>query len=123
MLVATRPGKAAGMSIRASLIAVVAVVFSLATASGAGAFEPPELFVRAAASEPGEWLPLASAPQVDFMGGWEIGYRVQPSGQADNIQSASLTVTGVPDGSPNQRHNSTPVCVTQAAAPGEIVAI
>ncbi len=57
--------------------------------------------------ETGPWLPLASAPSFDYLGGYEIGYRLQAPG----FQRVALTITGVPDGSPTQPSNATPYCV------------
>src|SRR5688572_2960584 len=87
----------------------------LVTAPPASAFEPPELFVRTAAVDegpaPGAWIPLASAPRVDFMSGWEIGYRIQPSGQPGELHSSALDVTGVPGGEQSPYHRNPPECV------------
>jgi len=90
----------------------------------AAAFTPPELFVRAQpweTHEPvGDWQPLASAPVLEYTGGYQIGFRMQASGEPANRQSVALAVAGVPDGQPSQPYNATPYCVIRAGAPGEI---
>ena len=69
--------------VRALLAAVLA---SFVLAAPASAFTPPELFVRAAArryrrTQPAsDWIPLASAPTFNYIGGYQIGYRLQPTG-------------------------------------------
>ena len=81
---------------------------------------PPELFVRTQSwdthEETGPWLPLASAPSFNYLGGYEIGYRLQ----ASDFQTAALTITGVPDGAPTQPSNATPYCVGRNGTAGEI---
>jgi hypothetical protein len=92
-------------------------------APAASAFTPPELFVRMQpwdTHEPvSDWIPLASAPSLDYLGGYEIGYRLQASGQPHEFQRVALTI--VPDGRPTQPFASPPYCVGRAGAPGEIV--
>jgi hypothetical protein len=112
---------------RLRVLAVTAVVLAgLAVAAPAAAFSPPELFVRMQpweTHEPvGDWLPLASAPALEYVGGYEIGYRLQASGEPNQLQRVALAVTGVPDGQPSQPYNATPYCVTRTGAPGDIVA-
>jgi hypothetical protein len=73
---------------------------------------PPELFVRIQRwdthEETGPWLPLASAPSLNYLGGYEIGYR-RTSGAPERV---ALTIAGVPDGTPTQPANDEPFCVT-----------
>jgi hypothetical protein len=92
----------------------------------AAAFTAPELFVRQQKwdthEETGPWLALLSAPALNYLGGYEIGVRLQASGEEYNRQNVALTITGVPDGAPTQPSNATPYCVTRAGAPGTIVA-
>ena len=109
------------------LLAVTAgILAGLFAAAPAGAAPgPPELFVRPQpweTHEPvGDWVPLASAPALEYVGGYEIGYRLQASGEPNQLQRVALTVTGVPDGQPTQPHNATPFCVTRVGTPGDIV--
>jgi hypothetical protein len=90
--------------------------------AAAPASAAPELFVRMQTwdtHEPAsDWIPLASAPTLNYLGGYEIGYRLEVSG----FQRAALTVTGVPDGVPTQPANSPPFCVGRNGAAGDIVA-
>jgi hypothetical protein len=107
------------------LAATAGILASLACAAPAAAqFVAPELFVRAQSwdtHEPaGDWLPLASAPVLEYTGGYQIGFRMQASGEPANRQSIALAVAGVPDGQPSQPYNATPYCVIRAGAPGEI---
>lgn len=94
-------------------------------APAAAAFTPPELFVRQQMwdthEDTGPWLPLASAPAFDFLGGYEIGYRLQDSGAANQFQRVALSVVAVPDGQPTQPYNAAPYCVGRAGTAGEIV--
>ena len=66
------------------LAVAVGLILGLALAAPAAAFTPPELFVRQQRwdthEETGPWLPLASAPTFGWVGGYEIGYRLQASG-------------------------------------------
>ena len=110
------------------LAAVAGVLASLLLAAApAAAFTPPELFVRQQRwdthEETGPWLPLASAPAVNFLGGYEIGYRLQESPDQYERQNVALQVTGVPDGAPTQPLNASPYCGTEAGTVGDIVAV
>jgi len=102
------------------------ILAGLAGAAPAAAFEPPELFVRMQpwdTHEPvGDWMPLASAPSLAYVGGYEIGYRLQASGEPNQLQRVALRIAGVPDGQPSQPYNATPFCVTRIGTPGDIVA-
>jgi hypothetical protein len=109
------------------LAATAGILASLACAApAAAAFIPPELFVRAQrwdTHEPaGDWLPLASAPAIGYVGGYEIGYRLQASGEPNQLQRVALRIAGVPDGQPSQPYNAEPYCVTRIGTPGDIVA-
>jgi hypothetical protein len=107
-----------------------AVAAALATlvlaAPAAAAFSPPELFVRMQTwdtHEPAsDWIPLSSAPALNYLGGYEVGYRLQDSDEPNEFQRAALIVAGVPDGQPTQPYSAQPVCVGQAGAVGTIVA-
>jgi hypothetical protein len=108
------------------LAAVAGVLASVVPAAPASAFTAPELFVRMqrwdtheAASD---WIPLASAPALNYLGGYEIGYRLQASGQPNEFQRVALTVAAVPDGQPTQPFASSPYCVGRAGAVDTIVA-
>ena len=82
----------------------------------------PELFVRTQKwdthEETGAWIPLASAPALNYLGGYEIGYKLEAGG----FQTAALTIAGVPDGSPTQPSNASPYCVGRNGTTGDIVA-
>ena len=99
--------------------ALVAVLVTLGLAAPASA-APPELFVRESPwdthEEVGDWIPLATAPVTNYVGGYEIGYRMQAAG----FQRAALTVTGVPDGVPTQPPGTAPFCGGHNGAVGEI---
>ena len=62
------------------LAAVAGVLASVVAAAPAAAFRAPELFVRTQRwdthEETGAWIPLASAPALNYLGGYEIGYRL-----------------------------------------------
>jgi hypothetical protein len=101
------------------------MIAALAAPGSAAALTAPELFVRAQrwdTHEPaGGWIPLASAPRLDYLGGYQIGYRLQESGVANDFQRVALVVTAVPDGRPTQPYNAAPYCVGRAGTPGTIV--
>jgi len=107
---------------RSVLLAVAAVLVLTAPAS---AFTPPELFVRLQHWDThegtGEWIPLASAPQLNDLRGYQVGYRLQPSGKPNELQRAALTVAAVPDGRPTQPNNAAPYCVARIGTAGAIV--
>ena len=103
---------------------LLGVCASLLLASPASAaFSPPELFVRLQRAdithEPAsDWIPLAAAPRLDYIGGFQIGYRLQRTGVNGNFQTAALSITGVPDGQPTQPSNTPPYCVGKNGAEG-----
>ena len=63
------------MRLLAATAGILAGLFAAAPAGAA--LSPPELFVRPQpweTHEPvGDWVPLASAPALDYVGGYEIG--------------------------------------------------
>ncbi len=65
----------------------------------------------------GDWLPIASAPSIAYVGGYEIGYRLQDSGEPNQLQRVALRIAGVPDGQPSQPYNAEPYCVTRVGTP------
>ena len=112
---------------KASLAAVAVLSASLALAAPAAAFTPPELYVRLQPwndPEPvSDWMPLASAPALNYLGGYEIGYKVQAiTGDPINHQDLALQVVGVPDGTPTQPYYTDPICDVTGGTAGEIVA-
>lgn len=96
-------------------VVLAGIVTSLVMAAPASA--APELFVRMQTWDTHEaasdWIPLASAPSLNYLGGYEIGYRLETSG----FQQVSLTVNAVPDGRPTQ---ASPYCVGRNGAAGDI---
>jgi hypothetical protein len=99
-------------------VAGLAATLVLAAPASAAA---PELFVRTQKwdthEETGAWMPLAAAPSLDYLGGYEIGYRLQTAG----FQRVALTIAAVPDGAPTQPSNAPPYCVGRSGAVGDIV--
>ena len=71
----------------------------------------------------GDWIPLAAAPQLDYIGGFQIGYRLQQTAVNGNFQTAALSITGVPDGQPTQPSNTPPYCVGRNGGEGTITAV
>src|SRR5689334_15869617 len=100
---------------RLLLILVVSLMFAAPAAAA-----PPELFVRESpwdTHEPvSDWIPLASAPVSSYVGGYEIGYRLQVAG----FQRAALTIAAVPHGA-TVLPNSAPYCTGRNGAAGDIV--
>jgi hypothetical protein len=109
---------------RLCLLAVLAGLLVTAPPAAA-AFTAPELFVRQQTwdthENTGPWLPLAGSPAINFLRGYEIGARLQASGEPNSLQRVALQVTGAPDGTPTQPSNAQPYCVTRIGAPGTIV--
>jgi hypothetical protein len=98
------------------------VAIAVVVASGvfaAPALAAPELFVRMQTWDTHEpasgWIPLASAPSLNYLGGYEIGYRLEAAG----LQYVALEVTRVPDGRPTQQ---APFCVGTNGNAGDIKA-
>jgi hypothetical protein len=100
--------------------ALIAVLVALAFAPASAAAAPPELFVRESpwdTHEPvSDWMPLAAAPVSTYVGGYEIGYRLQVAG----FQRVALTIASVPHGVLMQP-NSAPFCTGRNGAAGDIV--
>jgi hypothetical protein len=112
--------------VKRSLAALAGLLTGLALAAPASALAPPELYVRMQPvhdTEPAsDWIPLASAPALDYLGGYQIGYKVQAvTGDSLNRQDLLMQVTGAPDGTPTQPDNAGAVCDTTGGAIGEIV--
>jgi hypothetical protein len=95
---------------------LLGIVASLLLASPASAaFTPPELFIRLMkeGQPASDWMPLSSPPVLNWLGGYQIGFRLQPTGVGSgpgNFQTIALTYTGVPDGSPSQPLTVPPYC-------------
>jgi len=113
--------------VRRTFATAAGLLASLVLAAPAAAFTPPELFVRTQQwdthDETGPWIPLASAPALNYLGGYEIGYRLQESPAQYERQNVALQVTGVPDGTPTQPSNASPYCGTEAGTVGEITPV
>lgn len=98
---------------------------SLLLAVPAAAYAPPPLYVRLTHANSidhtpvSDWIPLASAPPLNWLGGYEIGYTVEAPG----AQRAALQVTAVPDGQATQPLNA-PFCTGVAGvAAGAIMPV
>jgi hypothetical protein len=97
---------------------VLGLVAALLWAMPAAAFAPPALYVRLAHANSidhtpvSDWVPLASAPTLNWLGGYEIGYVVETPG----AQRAALQIAGVPDGQPTQPLNA-PFCTGGIGVP------
>ena len=107
---------------------IAGLMAALAWPASAVAFTPPELFVRPQLGgiehmPAGDWVPLASTPDINYIGGFQIGYRLQSSGEPNELQRAALSFLAVPDGQPTQPTNTPPYCVTQIGTPGTIVPV
>lgn len=104
---------------------LAAVVLALALpAAPAAAFSPPELFIKlqpwTSHEAVSDWIPLAGAPSVDYLGGFQIGYRLQPSDAEYGRQMVAMTIDAVPDGTVTQPHAAPAYCSTKAGAAGTI---
>jgi hypothetical protein len=101
---------------------------SLVCAAPAGAFTPPEVYVRLAFANSidhtpqSDWMPLAAAPTLNWLGGYEIGYVAQDAPGSGDSQRAALQIIQVPDGQPTQPGNE-PFCTGGPRTVGEIVPV
>jgi hypothetical protein len=104
---------------------LLGIVTSLLLVSSASAFRQPELFIRLMqeGQPASDWMPLSSPPVLNWIGGYQIGFRLQPSSQGNNFQTIALTYTGVPDGQPTQPLTTPPYCIGRAGTPGEIQSV
>jgi hypothetical protein len=114
--------------VRARTVLLGTCASLLLASPASAAFTPPELFVRLQRAdithEPAsDWMPLAAAPRLDYIGGFQIGYRLQPTGVNGNFQTAALSITGVPDGQPTQPSNTPPYCVGKNGTAGTITPV
>ena len=66
---------------------------------------------------------LSAAPTFNYIGGFQIGYRLQPTGVNGNFQTAALSFLGVPDGQPTQPTNTPPYCVGKNGTAGDITPV
>jgi hypothetical protein len=107
------------------LAAVAGALASLVVVAPAAAFTAPELYVRQQpwdTHEPvGGWIPLNTAPKLNYLAGYQIGYKLEDTGVPDKFQRVALTIAGVPDGQPSQPYNATPYCVGRNGTVGTIV--
>jgi hypothetical protein len=108
------------------LVAVLLLTFLWV--APAGAFTPPELYVRLTHANSidhtpvSDWMPLSSAPHLNWLGGYEIGYTFQSAPGSGNPQRAALQITAVPDGTPTQPNNG-PYCTGGPGTVGAIVPV
>jgi hypothetical protein len=104
--------------VKRSFAAVAVLAASLALAAPASA-AAPELYVRLQPwndSEPvSDWMPLATAPSLNYLGGYQIGYKRQSA-----AEETQLTITGVPDGTPTQPYDDPPDCFDLGGSAGTI---
>ena len=70
-----------------------------------------------------DWIALAAVPRLEYIGGFQIGYRLQPTGVNGNFQTAALSITEVPDGQPTQPTNTPPYCVGKNGTEGTITPV
>jgi hypothetical protein len=107
-------------------IVLLGILASLFLAAPARAdFIAPELFIRlmSEGQPASDWMPLSSPPVFNWIGGYQIGFRLQPSTDGNNRQTVALTYTGVPDGSPSQPLTGSPYCIGRAGTAGEIQSV
>jgi len=103
------------------LVALGALVAALLFAPPARALSPPEVYLQeldASDIPAGGWIPLAGA-RMRSVNGYEVGVRLQDTGQPGNRQRILVRVTSVPDGHPDQREIYS-LCFSRSGAAGEI---
>lgn len=119
------PNAKTGRRLRVALPVLLA---SLACAAPAGAFTPPELYVRLAFANSidhtpqSDWMPLSAAPTLNWLGGYQVGYKFQDAPGEGDPQRAALQIIQVPDGQPTQPLN-TPYCTGGPGTVGTIVPV
>jgi hypothetical protein len=104
---------------------LLGILASLLLATPASAFDTPVLYLRLMkeGQPASDWMPLTSAPVLNWIGGYQVGFALQPTGVGPgpaNFQTVALTYTGVPDGSPSQPLTVPPYCIGRNGAEGEI---
>jgi hypothetical protein len=107
------------------LLGVTVFVLLLAAAlvaAPAQALSPPDVFLQEldASDQPtGAWIPFQGA-HMHSVNGYEIGVRLQDTGQPGNPQRFLVQVTSVPDGHPDQEQIYS-LCFRQTGNAGDIV--
>jgi hypothetical protein len=104
--------------------ALVALVAGLIAAPPASALSQPEVFLKeltAGEQTVGDWVPLAGA-SMHSVTGYDLGVRLQDTGQPGNRQRILVQVTSVPDGHPDQQ-NIYSLCFQQSGPAGQIARI
>ena len=107
---------------RLLLAAAAALIAALVLSPSAQALSAPEVYLQeldASDVPAGGWVPLAGA-RMRSVNGYEIGVKLQDSGQPANRQRFLVRVTSVPDGRPDQREIYS-LCFSQSGAAGQIV--
>lgn len=110
------------MPSRVPLAAAAALIAALVLSPSAQALSAPEVYLQeldASDVPAGGWVPLAGA-RMRSVNGYEIGVKLQDSGQPGNRQRFLVRVTSVPDGRPDQREIYS-LCFSQSGAAGQIV--
>jgi hypothetical protein len=114
-----------GPGLRGLLLKACVLALPLTVAVGsapAQALSPPDVFLQEldASDQPtGGWIPLQGA-HMRSVNGYEIGVRLQNTGQPGNPQRFLVQVTSVPDGHPDQK-NIYSLCFKQTGNAGDIV--
>ncbi len=108
------------------------VVLGLVVAAGAvapaAAFTAPVLYVRetyAASTDhspKSDWMALSAEVNLDWLGGYEIGYAVQTASDPHSEERVALRIDSVP-GTLVQPYNATPYCSGDVGRVGDIVAL
>jgi len=102
-------------------VALSALIAALFSAAPAQALSPPEVFLKEVdeSNMPiGDWTALAGA-KMHSVNGYEVGVKLQDTGQPGNRQRILVQMTSVPDGHPDQA-NIFSLCFPQSGTAGQI---
>ena len=99
------------------------LIAALLAAPPAEAFSAPDVFLKeaAASNQPmGNWIALAGA-SMHSVNRYEVGVRVQDTGQPGNQQRFLVQVNAVPGGAPPNQPDVYSICPIVTGAAGQIV--
>jgi hypothetical protein len=107
---------------------VLGLVVAAGVAAPAAAFTAPVLYIRETYANStdhrpqSDWTPLTDGVNVNWLGGYDIGYAMQTASNPRAQEVVRLRIDSVP-GTLNQPMNATPYCQGGVGQVGDIVAL
>ncbi len=111
------------IGLRRHLAAAGALIVALLAAPAAQALSAPEVFLQEMdpSNQPiGNWIPMSGA-SMRSVNRWQIGVRIQDTGQPGNTQRINVVVNSVPSGSPTQPDVYSNICPEVTGTADQIV--